>query len=171
MKNLLMAGLLLLASQFDMSAQKNEAPKSPKATAEGKDVSVKYGQPSKRGRVIFGELVPYGEVWRTGANEATEITFKKDVMIDNKEVKAGTYTLFSIPQKDKWTIILNSELKQWGAYEYDKIKGKDVLKTDLPIRKVPVQEKLTYNVKDSGNGAVLTITWDEVAVDLTIKNK
>ena len=75
MKKLLMAGLLVLASQFDLSAQK-EAPKSPKATAEGKNVKVAYGQPSKRGRVIFGDLVPYGQVWRTGANEATEITFR-----------------------------------------------------------------------------------------------
>lgn len=165
-----MASVLVLASQFSLSAQ-TEAPKSPKATAEGKNVSVKYGQPSKRGRVTFGDLVPYGEVWRTGANEATEITFKKDVVIDKKDVKAGTYTLFSIPQKDKWTIILNSDLKQWGAYEYEKIKAKNVLTTDVPVKKVASQEKLTYSLKDNATGTVLTITWDEVSVDLPITVK
>jgi hypothetical protein len=170
MKKLLMAGLLLLASQLDLSAQK-EAPKSPKASAEGKNVKVSYGQPSKRGRVIFGELVPYGEVWRVGANEATEITFSKNVIIDKKEIKAGTYSLFATPQKDKWTIILNPELKQWGAYEYDKIKDKDVLKTDVPVKKHPLQEKLTYSFKDGASGTVMTIAWDETAVELPITFK
>jgi hypothetical protein len=171
MKKLLMAGLLLFAAQFNLSAQKSEAPKSPKATAEGKNVKVTYGQPSKRGRTTFGDLVPYGQVWRTGANEATEITFSKNVMIGDKEIKAGTYTLFSIPQKDKWTIILNSELKQWGAYEYEKIKAKDVVTTDVPVKKVPMQERLVYSFQDNANGTVLTIAWDETAVSLPITFK
>ena len=69
--------------------------------------------------MIFGELVPYGKVWRTGADEATEITFYKDVMFGGKEVKAGTYALFTIPNKDSWDIILNKGLHQWGAFTYD----------------------------------------------------
>jgi len=164
-----MASLLVLVSQFGLLAQgKGEAPKSPKASAEGKNVKVTYGQPSKRGRVIFGELVPYSEVWRTGANEATEITFSKNAVIGGKEIKAGTYSLFTIPQKDKWTIILNPELKQWGAYGYDKIKDRDVLKTDVPVKKVPAQEKLVYSFKDTSDGTTLTIAWDETAVSLPI---
>src|SRR5271167_2889262 len=126
--------LLSFTVQFASIAQEKPLP-SPKATAEGKNVKVTYGQPSKRARVIFGGLVPYGEVWRTGANEATEITFSKNVIIDKKEIKAGTYTLFTIPNKDKWTIILNSQLKQWGAFGYEKIKADDVLHTDVPVRK------------------------------------
>lgn len=169
MKQLIMAGLFVLASQISLVAQdKKEAPKSPKVTTESKEVKVTYGQPSKRGRVIFGQLVPYGEVWRTGANEATEITFKKDVMIGGKEVKSGTYTLFTIPQKDKWTIILNSELRQWGAYDYEKHKDKDVLKTEVPVKKAPLHEKLTYSFTEISDGVTLGIAWDEVAVYVPI---
>ena len=166
---ILSLSLLLLFAQVEMFAQ--ETIKSPKATAEGKNVKVMYGQPSKRGRVIFGELVPYDKVWRAGANEATEITFNTNVEIDHKEVKAGVYSLFVIPQKDKWAIILNSSIGLWGAYEYEKIKSKDVLSTDVPVKKISSQEKLTYSFKDSKNGTVLTIAWDEVEVELPIKFK
>ena len=159
--------LLLFTAHFASFAQEKTLP-SPKATAEGKNVKVTYGQPSKRERVIFGALVPYGEVWRTGANEATEIAFSKNVIIDKKEIKAGTYTLFTIPNKDKWTIILNSQLKQWGAFGYEKIKKDDILKTDVPVKKNDQQEKLIYSFKDNATGTVLTIAWDNVAVDLPI---
>ena len=170
MKNLLLAGALLLATQFNVLAQE-QAPQSPKATAEGKNVKVTYGQPSKRGRVIFGGLVPYGQVWRAGANEATEITFTKDATIDNKVVKAGTYSLFITPEKDKWVIILNSELKQWGSFGYEKIKSKDVFRTGVTVEKAPVQEKLTYSFKDESYGTMLTIAWDDVQVKLPINFK
>jgi hypothetical protein len=166
-KAIAVSALLLFTVQSSSFAQEKPLP-SPKATAEGKNVKVTYGQPSKRDRVIFGGLVPYGKVWRTGANEATEITFSKNVTIDKKEVKAGTYTLFTIPNKDKWTIILNSQLKQWGAFGYDKIKGDDVLHADVPVRKNSQQEKLTYSFKDNAKGTLLTIAWDDVAVDLPI---
>lgn len=164
---LFVSGILLVFTQ-SLFAQ---APQSPAMTAKGKNVKVSYGQPSKRGRVIFGELVPYGEVWRSGANNATEITFEKNVVIDKKEIKAGTYTLFTIPQKDKWTIILNSKLGQWGSYDYDKIKDKDVLKTDVVVKKAALQEKLTYSFADKDNGTVLSIAWDEVEVELPIAVK
>lgn len=167
-KGILVMGLVLLFGQSEMMAQK---VKSPKMTAEGKDVKVNYGQPSKRDRVVFGELVPYGEVWRAGANEATEISFAKNVVIDKKEIKAGTYSLFVIPQKDKWTIILNSTLGQWGSYEYDKIKDKDVVKAEIAVKKTKLQEKLTYSFKDTTGGTVLTIAWDEVEVELPISFK
>ena len=163
---LLLTALIILLFQPLVFGQNT---KSPAMTAETKSVKVSYGQPSKRGRVIFGDLVPYGIVWRTGANEATEITFTKNVIIDNKEIKAGTYTLFTIPQKDKWTIILNSELKQWGAFEYDKIKSKDVLKTEVVVKSVKMQEKLIFSFTDTPTGTILNIGWDEVEVNLPIK--
>src|SRR5829696_3874612 len=96
--------------------------KSPHETVEGKDVKVTYGRPYKKGRVIFGGLEKYGKVWRTGADEATEITFANDVNFGGKRVKAGTYTLFTIPDRNQWTVILNSQLGQWGAYDYEKYK-------------------------------------------------
>lgn len=161
------ATVLLFTAQLASFAQEQPLP-SPKATAEGKNVKVTYGQPSRRERVIFGGLVPYGKVWRTGANEATEITFNKNVVIDKKEIKAGTYTLFTIPNKDKWTIILNSQLKQWGAFGYEKIKNDDVLHTDVPVRKNSQQEKLVFSFKDNATGTLLTIAWADAAVDLPI---
>ncbi len=144
---------------------------SPKMTAEGKNVTVVYGQPSKKGRVIFGtsgsgSLEPYGKVWRTGANEATEITFKKDGMFGGKPVKAGTYTLFSVPGEKEWKIILNSELKQWGAFGYDKIKDKDVLEVTVPTKTYPTSaEKLMFDVKDTS----VAFQWDTMGFEVPIK--
>ncbi|KAA2243407.1 DUF2911 domain-containing protein [Chitinophaga agrisoli] len=144
-----------------------EAPKSPRITAEGKDVKVSYGQPSKRNREIFGKLVPYGEVWRLGANEATEITFAKNATFGGKPVKAGTYTLFAIPGKSEWTFILNSTLKQWGAFKYNEIKGNDVLKVTAPATTVgsPV-EKLTITLPANK----LVVEWDKTKVEVPVKS-
>jgi hypothetical protein len=138
---------------------------SPPVTAEGKNVKVAYGQPSKKDRVIFGKLVPYGQVWRAGANNATEITFAADGTFGGQAVKAGTYTLFAIPTETEWTIILNSTLKQWGSYEYEKIKDKDVLKVKVPSSKLDgVVEKLTFRFIE-GN---MIIEWDKTQVSVPI---
>lgn len=161
---------VMLVSVFTISscAQPNaQAPKSPRVTAEGKDVKVAYGQPSKRGREIFGGLEPYGKVWRAGANEATEITFAKDATFGGKEIKAGTYSLFVKPTAEEWTVILNPELKQWGAYGYDKIKDKDALQVSVPVKKLDTTvEKLTYRFDDNNN---MIIEWDNTQVEVPIK--
>src|SRR5215207_5291821 len=165
MRQTLFLSLIMLSAAFmECSSQ---PPKSPRVKAEGKDVEVAYGQPSKRGRVIFGELEPYGKVWRTGANEATEITFKKDAVFGGQQVKAGTYTLFTIPTEKEWTVILNPELKQWGAYGYDKIKAKDLPHVKVPAQKVdsPV-EKLTLRFNEQNS---LVIEWDQTKVEVPIK--
>ena len=130
-------------------------------------MKVAYGQPSKRGRVIFGQLEPYGKVWRTGANEATEITFTKDATFGGQAVKAGTYTLFTIPNENEWTVILNPELKQWGAYGYDKIKDKDLPHVKVPAKKLdaPV-EKLTLKFDEKNS---LVIEWDQTHVEVPIQ--
>jgi hypothetical protein len=168
MKKLLFASVLLAAVSFTSSCAQDAKPlASPRAYAESKNVKLNYGQPSKRGRVIFGELVPYGQVWRAGANEATEITFAKDATFGGKPIKAGTYTLFIRPEKDKWTIILNSQLKQFGAFDYDKYKDKDVLTVDVPVKATSsVIEKLTYRFPDANN---LIIEWDKTQVTIPIK--
>jgi hypothetical protein len=163
MKQLLFMSAIVL-SVLGSCAQ---APASPKASAEGKGVKVTYGQPSKKGREIFGKLVPYGEVWRTGANEATEITFDKDVTVGGKPVKAGTYTLFTIPTENDWTVILNSQLKQWGAYDYGKYKDKDVAQFTVPSSKTTaVVEKLTYSFTPQND---LVIAWDDRQISIPIK--
>ena len=165
MRQILFLSLIMLSATFmECSSQ---PPKSPRVKAEGQDVEVAYGQPSKRGRVIFGQLEPYGKVWRTGANEATEITFKKDAVVGGQQVKAGTYTLFTIPNESEWTVILNPELKQWGAYGYDKIKSKDLTHITVPAQKLdsPV-EKLTLSFDEKNS---LIIEWDQTKVEVPIK--
>lgn len=156
----------LLASTGSLVSAQEKKPASPRVTAEGKNVKVAYGQPSKKGRVIFGELVPYDKVWRLGANEATEITFAKDGSFGGKAVKAGTYTLFAIPTQSEWTFILNSELKQWGAYKYDSIKVNNVLEAKAPVTKTkaPV-EKLTITLP----AGKLVVEWDETHVEVPVK--
>lgn len=138
---------------------------SPKVSAESANASVTYGQPSKKGREIFGKLVPYGKVWRTGANEATEITIKKTVKIGSAIVKPGTYSLFTIPTEGEWTIILNSSLKQWGSYDYDKIKANDVANFKIASKSLDtVVEKLTIDINDQN----LNISWDKTMVSIPL---
>lgn len=145
---------------------------SPADIAVGKKdkmivAKVIYSRPQKKGRVIFGELEPYGKVWRTGANEATEIKFYKDVFIGDKMVKAGTYTLFTIPEKDKWTVILNSELDQWGAYAYN--KDKDVLRFETkPSKTESTVEAFSMLFRDTPQGLELLMAWDEVMIQIPI---
>jgi len=100
-----------------------------------------YSRPQLNGRKVFGELQKYGEVWRLGANEATEIEFFKDVSINNKKIKKGRYTLYCIPYVDKWTIIVNKETDIWGAFKYD--SAKDVVRKDVPVVKNDSTELLT----------------------------
>lgn len=131
-------------------------------------IEVNYCQPSKKGRVIFGELEPYGKVWRTGANEATEISFNKAVQFGGKSLQAGKYTLFTIPQKDEWTLILNSQLDQWGAFEYDETK--DILRVQAPADSTAeVTEMFTIDFKEADNKVVhMRLIWDQTKVEVPI---
>ncbi|SKA34185.1 Protein of unknown function [Chitinophaga eiseniae] len=164
MKHLLLAAFFCMATTLGFAQEK--ARKSPHVNVENKDIKVVYGQPSKKGRVIFGTLEPFGKVWRTGADEATEITFKKDVVFGGKPVKAGTYTLFSIPDPKTWTVILNGKLGQWGAYDYDKVKGQDVVSVKVPREtlKAPV-EKLTFTLPANA----VVFEWDDTKVSVPVK--
>lgn len=130
-------------------------------------VKITYGRPHKKGREIFGGLVPFGEVWRTGANEATELTTTGSVYLANNLVKEGTYSIFTIPQKEKWTILLNSALGQWGAYEYD--QEKDVLRFDVPAEKTDVTyEPFTIEFNQDNSDAFLLMIWDHTKVYIPI---
>lgn len=165
MKKLMLFATLamIMTSCFGQTERKRN---SPHETVSSDNVSVTYGRPYKKGRVVFGELEKYDKVWRTGADEATEITFKKDGMFAGKPVKAGTYTLFTIPTAGDWTVILNSELKQWGAYNYDKIKDKNVLEAKVPSKKLDnVVEQLTISLSASA----MTIAWDQTEVSVPLK--
>ncbi|CAN5247583.1 hypothetical protein BH11BAC6_BH11BAC6_03910 [soil metagenome] len=126
-----------------------------------------YSRPQKAGRVIFGGIINYGQVWRMGANEATEIEFFSNVKIDGKTVQKGKYTLYTICNETSWTIILNSEKDVWGLYYNPK---KDVLHIDVPVQITDkTTEAFTMYFEDVKDGTNLTVLWDNVKVVLPIK--
>lgn len=132
-------------------------------------VKITYSQPHKRGREIFGGIVPYGKVWRTGANEATEMTLTKDITINGTLLKAGTYSLFTIPNKEKWTIIINGEVGLWGSYNYN--QKLDIMRFDVPVQAIEgaAYEPLTLQFDQRNNMADLLILWDRIKVSIPIK--
>jgi hypothetical protein len=131
------------------------------------DVTITYGRPSVRDRVIYGDLVPYGEVWRTGANEATTITVEDDVMVEGESLAAGTYALFTIPGEDMWTVIFNSEAEQWGAYNRD--ESQDVLRVTVTPEAAPPMEMMTFTFEDvTDTTGTAVLHWAEVRVPVAL---
>ncbi|TBW27514.1 DUF2911 domain-containing protein [Gramella sp. KN1008] len=128
-----------------------------------------YSRPQKREREIFGKLVPYGEVWRTGANEATELTFYKDMKVADVTVEAGTYSLYTIPKEKEWTVILNKNTNTWGAYEYT--DEDDMVRITVPVRQSPnTIEALSMAFEEAPDGTNLLIGWDDSYVKVPFKN-
>jgi Protein of unknown function (DUF2911) len=125
-----------------------------------------YSRPHRQGRTIFGNLLKYGERWRLGANEASEIEFFQNVTIQDKKVNAGRYIVYCIPYQDKWTIILNNDLYTWGL----KIDStKDVMQFDIPIKKTSIDfEYFTMVFQPTSNGAELVMAWDDAEARLPI---
>ncbi len=164
--------LIVVAAGGLFALRKYTKTHSPEAVASfdqnGLKISVKYCQPSVKGREIFGKLVPYGQVWRTGANEATEITFSKDIKWGDTLVKAGTYTLFTIPAQGPWTAILNGKLGQWGQYTYDAAKNvaQEPAKTEAQSN---VTEMFTISFVPAENGADMLLVWDKTKVTVPVR--
>jgi len=125
-----------------------------------------YSRPHKQGRVIFGDLLKYGERWRLGANEASEIEFFENVVIQNKKINAGRYVIYCIPYPEKWTMILNNDVFTWGL----KIDStKDLLKFDIPIKKTSTNfEYFTMVFQPITHGAELVMAWDDTEARLPI---
>ena len=173
---------LLGASCFTSSllAQTPAAPKiefpaaSPSATIKQRvgftDIEVNYARPSMRGRKIFGSLVPYGEVWRTGANTATKISFSTAVKFGGADVPAGSYALFSIPGKDEWTVILNKVTGQWGSYAYD-AKNDLVRVKAAPVALPQSIESFSISFSNLASEAAgtLALAWENTRVPVTIE--
>ena len=129
-------------------------------------IKVVYSRPYLKGRSL-SELSPNGKVWRTGANEATDITFYKDMKIGGKNVKAGTYSLFTIPGEKDWTIILNSEINVWGAYSYN--MSKDILRIKAPVSNEDTAlENFSIAFKKHDNGADMILAWDTTRITVPI---
>lgn len=131
-------------------------------------VRVTYSRPAKNGREVFVKLAPYNEVWRTGANESVEIKFYRDITIQGKAVKAGTYSLFTIPNATEWTIIINTDLDFWGAYSYE--KAHDVLRVNVPVKKSDeVIENFSIKFrKAKDNETIMMMGWDTTIVEVPI---
>ena len=127
-----------------------------------------YSRPQKKGRKVFGELVQYNKVWRTGANEATEITFYQDVNFGGKTVETGTYSFYTIPNKDYWTVILNSAVNQWGAYQYD--SSLDVARVEVKPKSTAASvETFSITTKPVDEGYHLLLGWDDTYIEIPVK--
>ncbi|MDB9984106.1 DUF2911 domain-containing protein [bacterium] len=162
------AALLIAVGISSLSAQDKKAKKSPMKTTEasiGKsEVTITYSSPSVKGRTIFGDLVAMGKIWRTGANEATTIESSGDIMVGGKSLKAGKYSIFTIPAEGKWTVIINSVSDQWGAYKYDESKDVFRVMTDK-VETVEATEQFTIAIE---NG-MLSFAWSTTKASVSIK--
>lgn len=165
---------LLLVSGAQLFAQQAVKPRlSPLAIASAKYkdtyFKITYSQPHKRGREVFGNLIPYNEVWRTGANEATEITLTREAYINGYLVPTGTYSLFSIPNPEAWTIIINKETGLWGSYNYN--PKMDFVRFAIPVvsNSNVTYEAFTIIIEQRNNVADLLLLWDNTKIVIPIQ--
>ncbi|MDY8136948.1 DUF2911 domain-containing protein [Aquimarina sp. 2201CG5-10] len=169
MKHLIKKSLLLcLLIPFFTIAQINKPSLSPKITKELKvglaSVKIEYGQPSMAGRQIFGKLIPYGKLWRTGANSSTKISIDKDVLLAKQSIPAGSYGLYSIPGEKDWTIVIHKNTKLWGAGNYN--KNDDLVRFKVPVTNLKDKiETLSIHFENfHANGGDLVITWEQTKI-------
>lgn len=163
----LLIGLSLIS--VESFAQGNK-PASPKETVTGSigdaAIEIVYCRPSARGRKMIGGIEPLGKVWRTGANAATTIEFKKAVVIEGKELAAGKYALFTIPNENEWVIIFNKKTDQWGAYDYDKHKDQDALR--VTVKPAKAKEFIeTFTIAIDKNA--INLSWENTVVAFNVK--
>ena len=161
MRKLSILTLCTLFAAAAAVAQDAKKPLSPKQQVEfkakDKTVTIDYSAPSMRGRKIMGELVPYGQVWRTGANQATTLTTNADLMLGTLHVPAGTYTLFTIPGEKEWTLIVSKKTGQWGT-QYS--EADDLGRVPMKVGSAKsATEQLTYAIDDTPSGGTLRIDW------------
>ena len=138
--------------------------------SDGKTITVDYSSPRMKGRKIFGDLVPYGEVWRTGANEATTFVTTANVNVGGKSVPAGSYTIFTVPNKDKWTLIVNKKTGEWGIpYKYE---ADELVRTDMKVSSTPsAVENFTIALAPMGGSCTLNISWENTQASVSISEK
>ena len=146
---------------------------SPAATTKQRvgltDIEITYNRPGMKGRKIFGGLVPYGEVWRTGANTATKLTFSTEVKLNGTAVPAGTYELFTIPGQSEWTVIVHKNMSQWGSYAYD-MKNDVARVTVKPTANTNAVESLSLGFAElHSDSATFFISWEKTHVALKLE--
>jgi hypothetical protein len=171
----LIAICIFIISALPLAAQTPPALKLPRVsqhmvttqTVGLTDITVDYSRPAVKGRAIWGGLVPYDQVWRTGANEATQITFSDDVTINGQPLPKGNYSLHTIPGKDSWTIIFNKTAKQWGSFNYK--QADDALRVNVKPEKAPFAEFMNFGFPQVTNdSALVVLRWENIAVPFTV---
>ncbi len=169
MRTLLLSALVLIAATVHAQGDKSKRPSPPASVQQtllnGAGISIDYSQPAVKGRVIGEELEPKdGQVWRTGANEATVFATNKDIMIEGKSLPAGKYGLFSLVNGDEWTFIFNKTWDQWGAFEYK--EADDVLRVKVKAGKSSdLSERMTFTISKEGK---VTLLWGNIVVGFMI---
>jgi hypothetical protein len=157
----IMTTLPALAQRGDDTNRLSKNGKT-EGVVDGVEIVLEYGRPKVKGREIWGGLVPYDKVWRTGANEATTISFSADVMIEGKTLPKGKYALFTIPGVEKWIIILNKTAKQSGAFGYD--ESQDALRVEVVPESGAHVEEMTFIIEDSS----IVLVWEKLRISIDI---
>jgi len=166
--------ILLLTLTAFAQQDKSKRPSPPASTqcsfSDGRTISVDYSSPRMNGRKIFGGLVPYGEIWRTGANEATTFVTTSDLTVEGKDVPAGSYTIFTVPGQDKWTLIINKHTGEWGIpYHYESEELARVPMT-ISTTSAPV-ENFTISFGQGGSSCTLQLTWEKTQASVEFSQK
>ena len=156
-----MTAFPILAQRGDDANRRSNNGRA-EGTAGGARVTIEFGRPSVNGRLIWGELVPYGKVWRTGADEATTVSFDRDVEVEGERLPAGTYALFTIPGEGSWTVIFNKVAQQWGAFDHD--ASQDALRVEVAPRSHDHVETFEIAV----DGEALYLRWENLEVPIRL---
>src|SRR5690348_10030543 len=158
---------LLGSAQMDKASRPSPPAKASCALADGKTVTVDYSSPRAKGRKVFGGLVPYGEVWRAGANEATTFVTTTDLMVGGTHVPAGSYTIFVIPNKDKWALVISKKTGEWGI-PYPGA-SEDLARIDMKASTLPsAVENFTIAFDKAANGCTLHMDWETTRASVDI---
>jgi hypothetical protein len=168
--SLMLAGALMVAAQQDKSKRPSPPAEAKWDLGGGKSVTIDYGSPRAKGRKIYGELVPFGQVWRTGANEATALVTPVDLTIGGTAVPAGSYTIFTVPNKDKWTLVISKKTGEWGT-DYPG-QANDLARVDMKVSPLPSPvENFTISFEKAGSGATLNIDWETTRASVMVSKK
>ncbi len=161
---------LVLAAQQDKSKRPSPPAQAKWDLGGGKAVTIDYSSPRAKGRKIYGELVPFGQVWRTGANEATALVTPVDLTIGGTTVAAGSYTIFTVPNKDKWTLIISKKTGEWGT-DYPG-QANDLVRIDMKVSVIPSPvDNFIISFEKAGDGANLNIDWETTRASVAVSKK
>src|SRR2546421_12797819 len=157
-------------AQEKRASRPSPAAQAQSKFADGKTIRVDSPTPRAKGRKIYGGLVPYGEVWRPGANDATPFVPDATLSVNAKDVPAGSYTIFTIPNQGKWTLIINKKTGEWGIpYKYE---GDELLRTDMQVSKTPTPvENFTIAFDQAGNSCTMHLDWENTRASIAFEEK